>query len=213
MDSTKLIIIITAIFGFTFFSVAQNAEYYRVKKNTGKVILTPYDNSSIIMYQLSGLFDNAKKIIYNDTVNGYIAEIPKKMEIQETNSLYNFCFTIPKNNQRDNAICINSAPKSSFENISRFKEYFVEDNKYLGENSENWIWGENSRLISFSKEKFNNHDGYNLNILMNDRDLLGKFIFIETKKSYLCINLVGDKNTFNYDVKELSKFLKKFKLL
>jgi hypothetical protein len=201
------------LFVFIYSSHGQDVEYYRVKKNTGKVTITPYDNSNIVMYRLSGLFSNARKVIYLDTINGYQIEIPKNMEIQETNSLNNFCYAIPRNDGRDNAICINSVPKSNFENIDDFKNYFVEDKQYLGENGKSWVWGKNSRLFSLKKEVFDTYDSYKAEIIMNDRKLLGQFIFLESKKSYLWINLVADENTFESDIGNFSKFLKKFKLL
>ncbi len=183
-------------------------EFYRVKKNTGKVIITPYDNSNIVIPRVSGVFRNARKIIYSDTINGYEVEVSKELEIQETNHLYNFCATIPKEDTRDNAICINSAPKKDYEDFNSFKNVIIENPEYIGENSISWIWGEESKLISFNKELFNSYDSYRANIQIGEKKVFGQFIILETKKSYLWINFIADEDTFEIDITKFEKFIK-----
>lgn len=75
-----------------------NPTYYRVKKRPGKVTLTPHSNGNIVMLRVSGLFRNARKVVYVDTINSYQAVVPKFASMQETNNLYNFCNTIPREN-------------------------------------------------------------------------------------------------------------------
>jgi len=194
-------------------SYGQEAEYYRVKKNTGKVIVTPYMNSEIVILRLTGLFDNARKIIYYDTINGYQVEVQKSMEIKETNSVYNFCFSIPREKGNDNVICINSSPKEVYKGLDDFKDSIIENPEYLDKNSKTWLWGQNSKLLSVIHENFDSYDSYRALILVNERRILGQFIILETDKSYLWINYVADEETFDSDISIFSKFLKKFEIL
>lgn len=191
----------------------ETVSYHRVKKNPGKVTITPYSNSEIVILRISGLFENARKVVYLDTLNGFQAVVPKSLEIQETNHLYNFCMTIPRENGRDNAICINSASKSDYETFEKFRNHIINDPKYFDENPISWLWGNESYLISANQEKYETYESYKAKIRVKDRYVLGQFIIIETVKSYLWINYVADEETFDSDLKHFSEFLKKFEIL
>ena len=160
-----------ALLLITSSSFSQDYETYRLKKNPGKVTITPYINSDVVLLRVSGLFLNARKVVYLDTINGYQAVVPKTMEMQETNNLYNFCSLIPREDGRDNAICINSAPKADYKSLKNFKRHIIEDSKYYGENQQKWLWGENSRLISYTREVFEKYDSYKAYIQVNESNL------------------------------------------
>ncbi|QIE58701.1 hypothetical protein G5B37_03725 [Rasiella rasia] len=194
-------------------SNAQDAENYRVKKNTGKVVVTPYNNSEITILRISGLFRNARKVIYLDTLNGYQAEVPKSLEIQETNSPYNFCMMIPRKEGRKNAICVNSANKQDFQSFEDFKNHIIGNPEYFRDNGRNWLWGNQSKLINVTPVTFQKFDSFKVSIDIDDRIILGQFILIETNESYLWINYVADEDTFDSDLEYFKIFLNKFELL
>lgn len=192
---------------------AQETETYRVKRNPGKVILTPYTNSDIVIFRVSGLFENARKVIYLDTINGYQAQVPKALEMQETNHLYNFCMTVPNDEAPENTICVNSARKSDYGTLEKFENRVVKDPKYLDKNPKKWIMGKESYLTSVTKEKYKSYDSYKVKIKVKDRNLIGQFIVLETAKSFLFINYIAGQDSFKSDGKHFAKFMKKFKLL
>ena len=194
-------------------SYCQDVEYYRVKKNTKTVTITPHENGTIVIYKLSGLFDNAKKVYYLDTINGYEVLVPKWLELQETNNLYNFGSTIPREDGVDNAICINSATKNDFKSITDFKNRIIENPNYLVENDSTWIMGKQSKLESYKKEQVESYESYKVNFTRNGKKYLGQFILLETKKAYLWINFIADRETYLSDLKKFRKFIRKFDLL
>ena len=207
----KIIIVLILIMSVN--SYCQDTEYYRIKKNTKTVTITPHDNGTIIMYKLTGLFDNARKVYYNDTINNYRVLVPKWMELQETNNLYIFGSTIPREDGVDNAICINSATKNDFNSITDFKTRIIENPNYLIENDSTWIMGKEFTLKSFKKELLEEYESYKVEFTRKEKNYLGQFILLETKKAFLWINFIADENTYKSDFKKFKKFIRKFELL
>ncbi|WP_040252159.1 hypothetical protein [Psychroserpens mesophilus] len=196
----------------TFNLSSQEITYHRVKEDIKSVTITPHDNGTITMYKITGLFDNANEIIYLDTINNYKVFVPKWLELQETNNLFNFGSTIPRKNGVDNAICINSAPKNNFASFTDFKNLIIENPDYLNENDTSWIM-KGSKLISYEKEVFQNHNSYKVRLIRNDKSYLGQFIIIETKKSYLWINFIADELTYESDIEKFGEFIKTLEVL
>ncbi|HWJ25158.1 MAG TPA: hypothetical protein VNS32_01370, partial [Flavisolibacter sp.] len=116
-------ILILCIFTHTsIFCLGQDPQYYRVNKKNKLVELSPQDNGNITLYQLSGLFESAKKVIYIDSANHFKVTVPKWLKLKETNSLDYFGGVLPPINKIENAIVISSVKKENYKSFNEFKK-------------------------------------------------------------------------------------------
>ncbi len=191
---------------------AQNPEYYRVKKKNKLVELTPYDNSNITMYRISGLFDSAKKIVYVDTTNSYKVTVPKWLELKETNSLDFFGGTLPAINEVENAIVISSVKKSDYPSFNEFKNFVVEDENYISGVTPKWANDRTFLSIEKDSISFSKFTSYKVTVNRNGNIFVSNFVLIETNKAYLWIQFTATEETYSVNLPKFKDFVEELKI-
>jgi len=160
------------------------------------------------MYQISGLFESARKVVYVDSANTFKVTVPKWLKLKETNSLNFFGGTLPPINTIENAIAINSIKKNEYPTLTDFKKFIIEDSSYIKGATPKWA---NDRFfLDIQKDTvlFNKYSSYKVTVNRKGNVFVSNFILIETKTAYLWVQFTATEDTYPVNVLKFKDFMK-----
>ncbi|MFN8291853.1 MAG: hypothetical protein U0U70_16465 [Chitinophagaceae bacterium] len=200
------------LFLFTTITASGQAPHYTQSANGIELVtLTPKENINIPVYNLSGIFKAARKIIYIDSGNTYQVYVPKWLKLRQNNDVNFFGGTLPPVNTVENAIVISAAKKTQYKSFQDFKNYIIEDTAYLSGKAPKWDTAR--KFLSVKKDLLSvpgSHSSYKVSFNRLGSIFVASYLLVETKTSYLWIQFIATGETYPANLPKFREFLQGF---
>lgn len=192
-------------------STAQAPRYTQVNNKIDVVTLTPKENMSIPSYYISGIFENARKVVYVDSGNTFKVVVPKWLKLRQNNDVNFFGGTLPPVYTVENAIIISSVKKNEYKSFREFKTKFAEDSSYLSGKAPDW--DKDRKFLSIKKDTLKvaaNCSSYKVSFNRLGSVFTASYVLVETPSSYLWIQFIATESTYPVNLPKFKEFLKGF---
>lgn len=204
--------IIATVFLLTGINMwGQAPNYIQGKNGIELVTLTPRENINLAAYNLSGIFNTAKKVIYIDSANTYKVVVPKWLKLRQNNDLNFLGGTMPPVNGIENAIIISSVKKNEYKSFQEFKTKFAEDTAYLSGKSPSW--DKDRKFLTVKKDSLKVAAGcssYKVSFNRLGSVFVASYVLVETPTSFLWIQFVATEGTWQANLPKFREFLRGF---